>query len=108
MISPWTGIPILLLILYYGIYWFVGDFGAGTLVDFLEGTIFEGKVNPWVTNLVTALLPWKVLQDLFVGEYGVITLGFRYAVALILPIVSTFFLAFSILEDTGYLPRLAL
>jgi ferrous iron transport protein B len=32
----------------------------------------------------------------------------RYAVALILPIVGTFFLAFSIIEDTGYFPRLAL
>ncbi len=108
MISPWTGIPILLFILYYGVCKFVGDFGAKVLVDFLEGTVFGKYVNPWVTNLFTFLLPWKVFQDLFVGEYGVITLGVRYAVALILPIVSTFFFAFSILEDTGYLPRLSL
>lgn len=108
MISPWTGVPILLFILYYGIYKFVGDFGAKVLVDFLEGTVFGEYVNPWVTKLFAFLLPWKVFQSLFVGEYGVITLGVRYAVALILPIVSTFFLAFSILEDTGYLPRLSL
>jgi len=108
MISPWTGVPILLFILYFGIYKFVGDFGSGVLVDFLEGTIFEGYINPWVTKFVVLLVPWKVLQELFVGEYGVITLGVRYAVALILPIVTTFFLAFSILEDTGYLPRLSL
>jgi len=37
-----------------------------------------------------------------------ISLGVRYAVALILPIVTTFFIAFAIIEDTGYLPRLAL
>jgi ferrous iron transport protein B len=108
MISPWTGVPILLFILYYGVYKFVGDFGAKVLVDFLEGTVFGEYVNPWVTKLFTFLLPWKVFQDLFVGEYGVITLGIRYAVALILPIVSTFFFAFSIIEDTGYLPRLSL
>ncbi len=108
MISPWTGIPILLFILYYGIYQFVGNFGAKVLVDFLEGTIFEKNINPWVTKLIVSLLPWHLLQELFVGEYGVITLGVRYAVALILPIVTTFFLAFSILEDTGYLPRLSL
>jgi ferrous iron transport protein B len=77
-------------------------------VDFLEGTIFEKIISPWVTKLLFSLLPWKVLQELLVGEYGVITLGVRYAVALILPIVTTFFLAFSILEDTGYLPRLSL
>ncbi len=108
MISPWTGIPILLLILYYGVYWFVGNFGAKVLVDFIEGTLFEKNINPWVTHLVTSILPSQVLRDLFVGEYGVITLGIRYAVALILPIVTTFFLVFSILEDTGYLPRLSL
>lgn len=108
MISPWTGIPILLLILYYGIYKFVGEFGAGFLVDFFEHTIFEEHINPHITKLVILLMPWKILQDLFVGEYGVITLGVRYAVALILPIVTTFFLAFSILEDSGYLPRLSL
>jgi ferrous iron transport protein B len=45
---------------------------------------------------------------LFVGEYGIITLGIRYAVGIILPIVATFFLFFSILEDSGYFPRLAL
>jgi len=48
------------------------------------------------------------VQELFVGEYGVITLGIRYAVGIILPIVATFFLFFSILEDSGYFPRLAL
>ena len=33
---PVTGIPILLLVLYLGLYKFVGQFGAGTVVDFLE------------------------------------------------------------------------
>jgi len=108
MISPWSGIPILLFILYYGVYKFVGDFGARVLVDFFEGTLFGKYINPWITKLIVSFLPWQTFQDLFVGEYGVITLGLRYSVALILPIVSTFFLAFSILEDTGYLPRLSL
>jgi ferrous iron transport protein B len=35
-------------------------------------------------------------------------LGLRYAVALILPLVTFFFLVFAIIEDTGYLPRLAM
>jgi ferrous iron transport protein B len=108
MISPWTGIPILLLILYYGVYWFVGNFGAKVLVNFIEGTVFEKNINPWVTHFIASILPSQVLRDLLVGEYGMITLGVRYAVALILPIVATFFLVFSILEDTGYLPRLSL
>jgi ferrous iron transport protein B len=48
------------------------------------------------------------VQDLLIGEYGIITLGLRYAIAIILPIVTTFFLAFALIEDSGYLPRLAM
>lgn len=108
MINPFTGIPILLAILYYGIYKFVGEFGAGTVVDFIETDIFEKNINPWVTQVFSSFIRWQIFRDLFVGEYGIITLGIRYAVALILPIVTTFFIAFAIIEDTGYLPRLAL
>ena len=59
-------------------------------------------------QVFNSIIPWEVIRGLFVGEYGIITLGVRYAVALILPIVTTFFIAFAIIEDTGYLPRLAL
>ncbi|MBO8126310.1 MAG: ferrous iron transport protein B [Firmicutes bacterium] len=107
-INPWTGIPLLLLVIYFGLYKFVGVFGAGTLVDFIEVSVFENFINPWVNNVVEAIIPWPVLQDLFAHEYGIITLGVRYAIAIVLPIVGTFFLAFSIIEDSGYLPRIAL
>lgn len=106
--TPLTGVPILLLVIYFGLYKFVGSFGAGTIVDFLEGTVFEEHINPFFINLFSQIIPWKMIQDLFVGEYGIITLGVRYAVAIILPIVTFFFLIFSIIEDTGYLPRLAM
>ncbi len=107
-VRPATGIPLLLAVLYFGLYKFVGDFGAGTVVDLLEGKLFEGLFNPWITGVVKGILPWPVWQELFVGEYGIITLGIRYAVGIILPIVATFFLFFSVLEDSGYFPRLAL
>ncbi|RNC71037.1 MAG: ferrous iron transport protein B [Desulfuromonadales bacterium] len=107
-VHPVTGVPLLVIALYYGLYQFVGVFGAGTLVDFLEGTLFEEYFNPWVTGFVKGIVPWEIIQELFVGEYGVITLGLRYAVGIILPIVATFFLFFSLLEDSGYFPRLAL
>lgn len=108
MMNPFTGGPILLVILYYGLYKFVGDFGAGVLVDFLENKVFGNYINPFMIELVNSTIPFKLLQDLLVGEYGIITLGMRYAFAIILPIVATFFFAFAIVEDTGYLPRLAM
>src|SRR5204863_6822264 len=86
------------------LYQFVGVFGAGTLVAFLENKIFGGFLNPAATKVVEALIPIKFFQEMFVGEYGVITMALTYAFALILPIVTTFFLFFGILEDSGYLP----
>lgn len=107
-VRPLTGVPMLLIVLYFGLYKFVGEFGAGTVVDLLEKQIFVEMVNPWVTALIKDLVPWEIVQELIVGEYGIITLGIRYAVGIILPIVATFFIFFSFLEDTGYFPRLAL
>jgi len=107
-VNPWTGFPILLLVLYFGLYQFVGHFGAGTVVDLLEGKLFEKYLNPWAIALGQHYVPWVWLRELLVGEYGIFTLAVRYAVAIILPIVGTFFFAFSIIEDTGYFPRLAM
>ncbi|MFC1557469.1 nucleoside recognition domain-containing protein [candidate division KSB1 bacterium] len=50
---------------------------------------------------------FKFLHDFLVGEYGVITMALTYGFAIVFPIVGTFFILFSVLEDTGYLPRLA-
>jgi ferrous iron transport protein B len=100
------GYPFLLLVIF-GIYEFVGKFGAGILVDFIEKDIFNGYLNPLAEKAVTALLPIKFLQDLLVGPYGIMTMAITYAIAIILPIAATFFIAFAILEDSGYLPRLA-
>jgi len=106
VVHPVWGIPILLGVLYL-VYEFVGVFGAGTLVGLLEKDLFEGILNPAVSDFVNAAvdLPW--LAELLVGPYGLWTMGMTYALALILPIVTTFFLAFGVLEDSGYLPRLS-
>ena len=103
--SIW-GLPILALALY-GMYWFVGVFGAGTLVGLLEENLFGEILNPWITTQVERLLPWPFLSQLLVGQYGLWTMGMTYALALLLPIVITFFITFGVLEDSGYLPRLA-
>jgi ferrous iron transport protein B len=107
IIHPLWGWPILMLILWL-IYKFVGEFGAGTLVKFLEGTVFGEWINPLATRIVDGLIPIPIIHDLLVGNYGIITMALSYGLALVLPIVATFFIAFSILEDSGYLPRLAI
>ncbi|NWF92481.1 MAG: ferrous iron transport protein B [Syntrophaceae bacterium] len=107
LMHPIAGIPILLAAIY-GLYEFVGVLGAQVFVDFLENGVFGEYINPFATKIVSSIFPWKVVQELLVDQYGIITLGIRYAIAIILPIVTTFFIAFSIIEDSGYLPRLAM
>ena len=99
------GWPILAAVLYVA-WLFVGKLGAGVLVDFFEKTLFAGYINPWATALVR-FIPVQFIRDLLVGQYGVITMALTYAIAIILPVVVTFFTLFGILEDSGYLPRLA-
>jgi ferrous iron transport protein B len=103
---PVWGLPLLGLVLF-ACYEFVGVWGAGTLVGLLEEGLFGRWINPVATELVRRFVPTAFLQDMLVGEYGVITMALTYSLALILPIVATFFLAFGVLEDSGYLPRLA-
>lgn len=106
--EPITGIPILFLVLYVGLYLFVGRFGAGFLVDYLDHTIFGGYLLPFIGSWVEANIPGEPLRQLLIGEFGVLSLGLRYAVAIILPVVGAFFFSFALLEDSGYLPRLAM
>ncbi len=103
---PVWGVPVLLGVLFAA-YEFVGVFGAGTLVGLVEEGLFGSLINPAVTAAAERYLPWMWLQELLVGPYGVLTMALTYAIAIVLPVVGTFFIFFGVLEDSGYLPRLA-
>jgi ferrous iron transport protein B len=118
---PLWGLPILAVTLFLA-YEFVGVLGAKTLVDFMENTVFAGWIVPAADRAVRWAVPWDgVVRFLvgpagvpyrehagfLVGKYGLLSMGLAYGMAIVLPIVATFFIAFSVLEDSGYLPRLA-
>jgi ferrous iron transport protein B len=131
---PVWGLPFLGLVLFVA-WWFVGNIGAGLMVDFLEATIFNAYLNPWLIHGLDAVLRFphehiveegvigtayeltgsltaggtavRYLHDLIAGPYGIVTMALTYAIAIVLPVVGTFFIFFGILEDSGYLPRLA-
>jgi len=105
--EPLTGLPILALVLY-GMYLAVGVFGAQTLVGLLEAGLFEAVVNPGAAALVNRAVPWALAREFLVGEYGLVSMGLTYAIAIVLPVVATFFFVFGFLEDSGYIPRLAI
>jgi ferrous iron transport protein B len=104
---PLWGIPLLLVVLF-GLYEFVGVFGAGILVDLLENKIFNTYLIPIFIKVIKIFIPFPLVQEMFIGEYGLITMALTYSIGIILPITTTFFIAFAILEDSGYLPRLAI
>jgi ferrous iron transport protein B len=105
-IHPFWGIPILFFVLWV-MYEFVGVFGAQTSVKFLEETVFGKWILPPITYGVHRFIPILILQELLIGPYGVLTMALTYAIAIVLPIVGCFFLVFGFMEDSGYLPRLA-
>jgi len=47
------------------------------------------------------------LMKLFFGEFGVFSMTITYLLFLLLPLVIAFYFVMAILEDSGYLPRLA-
>ncbi len=104
-INPYFSFPMALLSLYM-IYLFAGVLGAQILVDVIESS-YERYINTPLNAFLAENIGNYWIRELIGGEYGVVTLGIRYAIAIIFPIVTTFFIAFSILEDSGYLPRLA-
>jgi ferrous iron transport protein B len=97
-----TGVPILMVALSM-VYQLVGVLGAQVLVDLLEEELFGALLIP----AVQSVLGPGFVYDLLVGQYGVLSVGVSYAVAIVLPVIVSFFIAFSFLEDSGYLPRLA-
>jgi len=104
---PETGLPILAVVLY-ALYLFVGVFGAQTLVKLFEDGVFGKGINPAATWLANRFIPFEIVREFLVGQYGLITMGMTYSIAIVLPVVATFFLMFGFLEDSGYIPRLAI
>jgi len=102
-----TGIPIAIILLYL-MYLFVGAFGATFLVDAINGTLFEDFLIPLTEKLV-APIPVPFIRDMIVDpDFGILPTGVFLALGLVLPVLFCFYIAFGILEDSGYLPRLSI
>ncbi|MFA4966319.1 MAG: ferrous iron transport protein B [Thermoleophilia bacterium] len=107
LMRPLLGIPILALTLYL-MYEVIGVFVAGTVVGFTEGTVMKGSVEPFVRGLVEHLTGSSgPAFEILAGEFGVLTMTTTYILGLLLPLVVAFYLLLSVLEDSGYLPRIA-
>ncbi len=106
-LHPASGLLILGAVLW-GCYQLIGVWVAGDIVGLTEEAIMQGHWEPWIRGLVDPLVAESsVLGQILIGEFGLLTMTITYLLGLLLPLVVGFYVALSLLEDSGYLPRLA-
>ncbi len=101
---PWPGILIMLAVLT-AVFASVVGLGMALRNFILLPLVREGLI-PAIVALVQRLIPPGLLREVMVGEYGFLTKGIEWPIALVMPYVLSFYLALSLLEDSGYMPRL--
>ena len=111
-VRPATGIPLALAVLF-GFWAFFGAF-AGFFTDGFAVPAFDDHFLPAIQGAFPG--EGGALYWIFVGApgaascieaFGVLTSGLFIAFGVVLPAIVAFYLVLTILEDTGYLPRLA-
>ncbi|HEY9715229.1 MAG TPA: ferrous iron transporter B, partial [Chroococcales cyanobacterium] len=90
----------------------VFEFPKGTLADSseaakLDAVMWKSKLDEVQFNFWKERNWLSAVGNILVGEYGLVTLTVTYLLGLLFPLVVGFYLGLSILEDSGYLPRLA-
>jgi len=105
MMKPWPGIAIAFLVMALTISVIV--FGGRGLRAAALLPLVNRVIVPFFRNLFTAVLPEGVLLNILVGEFGIFVISFEWILALIFPYVLLFYVAFTFLEDTGFLPRIS-
>lgn len=115
-LKPLTGIPIAAVVLFLAFQFVIGI--GEFLAEFLEEYIFEGLYEPLLIYLSGLMGESGFLHDILIGRLidgeiefeeslGVLTTGVFVELGVVLPFLTVFYLALGFLEDSGYLPRLA-
>ncbi|MCL2864449.1 MAG: ferrous iron transporter B [Lachnospiraceae bacterium] len=105
MLKPFPGIPIALLVMFVTIALVI--FGGRGLRAAALLPLVNGLIVPFFRNVFTAILPEGIFLNILIGEFGIFVISFEWILALIFPYVLLFYVAFTFLEDTGFLPRIS-
>ncbi len=114
--KPLTGLPIAALVL--GISFLVIRFIGEGLIGYVFEPLFEKLWAPLMMKLSVLLGSGGFWHDILIGKLfdgeidffqsmGVLTTGLYIPIGAVLPYIFSFYLVLGILEDLGYLPRLA-
>ena len=115
-LHPVTGLMLAAVVLYvvFAIVRFIGE----GLIGYVFDPFFEGIYAPVMMRLSALLGGSGFLHDIVVGKlidgeldftqsFGLLSTGLYVPFAMVLPYVFSFYLMLGLLEDFGYLPRLA-
>jgi len=112
-VKPLTGIPLAIAVLF-GFWMFFCDFAGTLFTDGFLVELFDEHFLPWIQEAFPGKDTW--LYYIFVGDpvadncfeaLGMLTSGLFIAIAIVLPAIVAFYLILGLLEDVGYMPRLA-
>lgn len=103
-LQPFPGIPIAFFVLIIALLVVVG--GGKALRSVVLLPLVNKVIKPVLTNLVSLVVPHGTLRNILVGEFGIFVIGIEWPFALIMPYVFLFYIVFSFLEDSGFLPRI--
>jgi ferrous iron transport protein B len=104
LLNPYSAWPIALLIFFF-MFKFLGIYVAGDLVDYLS-SFFDSSYEIAVFSLVTRHIDSPFLRRVLLGDFGILTMEAKTLFVVLLPLVTAYNAAMSLLEDSGYLPRL--
>jgi ferrous iron transport protein B len=98
--SKYLGFPIMFLIL--GVVFWLTITGAN-IPSGLISSLLVDTLHPALKNLTDSFMPWWLSGVLIDGAY----LSMAWVISVMLPPMAIFFPLYTLLEDFGYLPRVA-
>ncbi|MBU0630626.1 MAG: ferrous iron transporter B [Candidatus Margulisbacteria bacterium] len=115
-IKPETGLPFALVIAFFS--FFVIRFIGEGIINYISDPVFNNLWTPILLKLSAWLGGGGLFHDILVGKliagqidyiqsFGVLSTALYVEFAMVLPYIVSFYLILGLLEDSGYLPRLA-
>lgn len=114
---PVAGFPIAIIVLF--VSFFIIRFIGEGLISWIFNPLFEKLWAPVLMKISVLLNHSGFWHDIFIGKlvngeidffqsFGILSTGLYIPIAAVLPYIFSFYLILSFLEDSGYLPRLAI
>jgi len=105
LFHPVTGLIATAVVLWL-LFEIVGVFISGNVVDYVYGGL-EEHFCPALRDFCAAYIKNGLVCEILAGEFGVFTMALSIIVGVIIPLLTAFYVFMSILEDSGYLPRMS-